>query len=86
MNGGPSNYLSSGSNDGREFIASEEIDLRTGKLIYDQVDVVVPGNGGMDLVVSRSYQKVLLPNLEVPHSIGNWSLDVSRIEGNAQQF
>jgi len=80
---GPSNLLSSGANGGGEFIAGEEIDLRTGKLTYNQVDVVVPGNGGMDIVVSRSYQKVPLPNLEVPHSIGNWSLDVPRIIGNA---
>jgi len=61
---------------------SERIDLRTGRLSLQNIDVVVPGNGGQDIIVGRAYKKNPRPNYGVPHSIGNWELDIPRISGN----
>lgn len=67
---------------------NEVIDTFTGKLQYHFTDLVIPGAGGMDLVIQRSYNSVDDPN-ETPSSsyygqefspLGQgWSLHMGRV-------
>ncbi len=66
-------------------LEGESIDIRTGKFELRNTDLSIPGNGGLDIVISRAYQKNLLPNYGVPHSIGSWELELPRITGNVGQ-
>jgi YD repeat-containing protein len=57
----PSFYQESGISRTREYINqhdAEHIDPFTGKLQYHFVDLFIPGNGGMDLKLQRSYNSV----------------------------
>lgn len=62
--------------------AGENIDLRSGRLFLEVADVSVPGNGGLDITITRQYQKRKLTNYEVPHAMGNWDIGIPRISGN----
>jgi len=64
-------------------IPGEKIDLHTGKVYHEVVDMVIPGNGGMDIKISRSYQKTSLPNYSVPHAMGNWEFSLPSITNNS---
>jgi YD repeat-containing protein len=57
----PSYYQESGISRTREYINqhdAEHIDPFTGKLQYHFVDLFIPGNGGMDLKLTRSYNSL----------------------------
>ena len=54
----PSYYQEAGPSRTRDYInqhANEKIDPYTGKLQWHYVDLFIPGNGGLDLKVQRSY-------------------------------
>ena len=58
-------------------VEGEAIDLRTLNVSWQSVDLVVPGNGGMDIVVSRSFGKV--PVHASGGFITKWTVDNPRI-------
>jgi len=66
-------------------LPGENIDMRTGRLMLNVTDVVLPGNGGMNIIVNRSFNKEQEPNFDTPYAGGNWSLDVPKIIGNRTQ-
>ena len=54
----PSYYEEAGDHDERDDVvqhATESVDPFTGKLRLSYVDMILPGNGGQDIVVQRSY-------------------------------
>ncbi|MBI4356433.1 MAG: RHS domain-containing protein [Gammaproteobacteria bacterium] len=57
-------------------IEGEHIDLRTGTFYWETTDLVIPGNGKLDIAVSRSFNKTAIPPLL---DIVNWQLEVPRI-------
>ncbi|VAW98253.1 hypothetical protein MNBD_GAMMA22-2438 [hydrothermal vent metagenome] len=63
-------------------LGGSDVDLRTGKVQQRNVDITIPGNGGLDIVVSRAYLKNQLTNYGVPHSLANWELELPKITGN----
>ena len=57
----------------------EHIDPFTGQVQYHHIDLVVPGNGGLDIVVQRSYASVR-DTLGPINSIGvGWNLHFGRV-------
>lgn len=57
----PSFYQEAGISPGREYVnqhANEHIDPFTGKLQWHFTDLFVPGNGGLDIAVQRSYSSL----------------------------
>ncbi|WP_161965992.1 RHS repeat domain-containing protein [Steroidobacter cummioxidans] len=52
----------------------EYLDVRTLTLSWETKELIVPGNGGLDIVVSRSFGKS-----PVYGPMGNWELEVPRI-------
>ncbi|MFC4314204.1 hypothetical protein ACFPN2_34380 [Steroidobacter flavus] len=52
----------------------EYLDVRTLTLSWETKELIVPGNGGLDIVVSRSFGKT-----PVYGPLGNWELEVPRI-------
>lgn len=87
----PSFYQEAGISKTRSYINqndSEHIDPFTGKLQHHFVDVFIPGNGGMDLKVQRSYNSVndlsnvndfwISPHEKSPVGIG-WTMHFGRV-------
>lgn len=62
-------------------INGEFLDLRTLSLSWEVKDLVVPGNGGLDLIVSRSFAKGRRGT-----SLANWDLEVPRIQIQAAPY
>jgi YD repeat-containing protein len=86
----PTFYQEPGLSPNRDVIdqhVSEKIDPFTGKLQIHAVDLFLPGNGGLDIKVQRSYSSVdeLLAdsrdtNLVVPSHIGvGWTMNFGRV-------
>jgi len=62
---------------------NERIDTFAGKLQWHNADLVIPGPGGFDLVVKRSYSS---PDLEYPEPspVGcGWTMHYGRVTRNA---
>jgi YD repeat-containing protein len=82
----PSFYAEAGLTSGHAHLSThgdEHIDTFTGKLQWHNVDLVVPGNGGLDLVVKRSYAS---PGIEYPEAspLGyGWTMHYGRVTRNA---
>lgn len=65
----PSFYEEPGLSRNRDFTnqhANERIDPATGKLQWHYVDLFIPGNGGLDLKVQRSYTSPYVPDFSSP--------------------
>lgn len=82
----PSFYQEPGRPMGRSLASShlaERIDPFTGKLQLRHVDLVVPGNGGFDLVVTRSYSSLAeaFPAYS-PYGVG-WTMHFGKVLRNA---
>lgn len=82
----PSFYQEGGLTPGHGHVSShgnEHIDTFTGKLQWHYADLAIPGPGGFDLLVKRSYSA---PDLEYPEAspVGyGWSMHFGRVMGNA---
>jgi YD repeat-containing protein len=79
----PSFYQESGLSRNRDYVnqhASEHIDPFTGKVQWHYVDLFVPGNGGMDIKVQRSYssRNELLNDDASPIGVG-WTMHFGRL-------
>jgi len=69
-------------------IPGEHIDSRTGELLLTATDLVVPGPGGMDLIVSRtrrttfyaSLQETLNQDHTFQEQLADWRLDVPYVQ------
>lgn len=59
----------------------EHLDVRTLTLSWETKELVVPGNGGLDLIVSRSFGKS-----PVYGPLGNWELETPRIQIQTTPF
>lgn len=57
-------------------IAGEHIDLRTLGLSWEVEDYVIPGNGGLDMVISRSFNRLS----HTPSDMGHWYFGVPRLQ------
>ena len=85
----PSFYEETGVSRNRDYVnqhADERIDLFTGKLQWHFTDLFIPGNGGLDLRVQRSYNSLndndkLWPDYS-PVGIG-WTMHFGRVLRNA---
>jgi hypothetical protein len=86
----PTFYQEPGLSPNREVVdqhVSEHIDPFTGKLQIHAVDLFLPGNGGLDIKVQRSYSSVdefladpRDTNLVVPSPIGvGWTMHFGRV-------
>ena len=56
-------------------IPGENIDLRKGALSWETLDVVVPGNGGLDIEIYRQF----MSNERIERAMEDWSLSLPRI-------
>lgn len=83
----PSYYEEAGTSPNRKYVnqhANEVIDPFTGKLQWHFTDLFIPGNGGLDLVVQRSYSSLpefilgSLPPEPAPAGIG-WTMHFGRV-------
>lgn len=78
----PSYYQEAGKSPNRDYVnqhPSEHIDTFTGKLQWHYVDLFIPGNGGFDLKVQRSYssQGEALP---APSAYGvGWTIHFGKV-------
>jgi len=69
-------------------VPGESIDPRTGALTLSAVDIVMPGNGGMDIVVSRTRRDSFFAdpgpdyfeNRSFQSTIADWNLDIPFIQ------
>ena len=69
-------------------VPGERIDPRTGSLEFQAADLTVPGNGGLDIVVSRTRRTSFFAHQGATYvtdgsfqdSIADWSLDIPNIE------
>ncbi len=69
-------------------VAGEKIDMRTGALSFDAVDVSVPGDGGMNIAVSRTRMNSFFASDSTLYSnerklgdfMGDWSLNIPYIQ------
>ena len=57
-------------------VEGEHIDLRTQAVSWETTDLLIPGNGGLDLEVSRSYNRIPFSYQQM----GNWVLGLPRIQ------
>ena len=57
-------------------IEGESIDPRTLHLGWEVTDLMIPGNGGLDLVISRSFGMLA----HTPSDMGHWYFGVPRIQ------
>ena len=78
----PSFYQEAGLSPNRDYVnqhANESIDPFSGKLQWHFVDVFIPGNGGLDIKVQRSYSSLneLLPD-DSPYGAG-WTMHFGRV-------
>src|SRR6266508_2280673 len=87
----PSFYQEPGQSRTRDYVnqhANEKIDPFTGKLQWHFVDLFIPGNGGMDLKVQRSYTAPFVPTFNSPPwemtatGLG-WTMHFGRVLRNA---
>jgi YD repeat-containing protein len=87
----PSFYEEPGISRTRDYTdqhAHEHIDPFTGKLQWHFVDLFIPGNGGLDLKVQRSYSTPYLPDFTTPpweptlSGLG-WTMHFGRVIRNA---
>ena len=76
------NYDEPGLNSGRSFVSHsdfEAIDPFTGNLELHYIDQVIPGNGGFDLRVQRSYNMLKLGEALSPFGRG-WDIHFGRVK------
>jgi YD repeat-containing protein len=59
-----------------ERITDEVINLKTGEIYLETRDISIPGNGGMDLNIYRSFAK--FPNIYFTY-MRNWELEIPRV-------
>lgn len=57
-------------------VEGEAIDPRTLAVSWETEDFVIPGNGGLDLAISRSFNRIA----HTPSQMGHWYLGVPRIQ------
>lgn len=62
---------------------SERIDPFTGTVSYEVLETMLPGDGGMDIIVSRAFNKNPYPSAGSAASAYNWEISVPRIYMNA---
>jgi YD repeat-containing protein len=78
----PTFYQEPGFSPNRDYVnqhVSEHIDPFTGKLQFHSVDLFIPGNGGMDIKVQRSYNSIN-ELLEEPTALGvGWTMSYGRV-------
>ena len=82
----PSYYEEPGISNTRDYLgqhANERIDPFTGKLQWHYVDLFIPGNGGMDMKVTRSYTSPYVPGLTTPWEPNltglGWTMHAGRV-------
>lgn len=56
-------------------IPGESIDLRKGMLGWETLDVLLPGNGGLDIEIYRQF----MSNERIERAMEDWSLSLPRI-------
>ncbi len=66
-----------------ESLNDEIIDYRTGQLYLETLDISIPGNGGMDLNVYRSFAKEPRKYFTL---LRNWDLEIPRISMPANHY
>lgn len=59
-----------------EGLEGEHIDMRTLAVSWEVTDYVLPGNGGLDIRISRSFNKLS----HTPSDMGHWYFGVPRIQ------
>lgn len=64
-------------------LAGEYIDKRTGLMYWETLDVAIPGNGGLDIEVYRSFGK---HNASYFTLMQNWELELPRVVVPANPF
>jgi len=87
----PSFYEEPGLSRTRDYVnqhANERVDPFTGKLQWHYVDLFIPGNGGFDLKVQRSYTSPYVPDFTSPPweptPVGlGWTMHFGRVLRNA---
>ena len=57
-------------------VEGEHIDLRTLGLSWEATDFVVPGDGGLDITISRSFNRLS----HTPSDMGHWYFGVPRLQ------
>jgi YD repeat-containing protein len=57
-------------------VQGEHIDPRTLSLSWEVEDFVLPGNGGLDIVISRSFNRLA----HTPSQMGHWYFGVPRVQ------
>lgn len=57
-------------------VAGEHIDPRTLSVSWEVEDFVLPGNGGLDIVISRSFNRLA----HTPSQMGHWYFGVPRVQ------
>lgn len=82
----PSFYQEPGLSNNRQYIsqhADERIDPFTGKLQFHFVDLYIPGNGGLDLKVQRSYSSLDEELTEFSPAGLGWTMHFGRVLSRA---
>ncbi len=78
----PSFYEEAGFAPNHDYVSqhpSEQVDPFSGKLKLNYVDLFIPGNGGMDIKIQRSYHSVAeTPEEATPYGVG-WSMNFGRV-------
>src|SRR5689334_23297440 len=80
-------YDEPGITPGRDYISqhfAEHIDPFSGNLSLQQTDLSIPGNGGFDLVVRRSYNANAIALAASPFGRG-WDIHFGRVTHRADQ-
>jgi YD repeat-containing protein len=78
----PSFYQEPGLSPGRDYVnqhASEHIDPFTGKVQWHFTDLFIPGNGGMDLAIQRSYSSLDDKFPEASPAGYGWTMHFGRV-------
>jgi hypothetical protein len=78
----PSFYQEPGISPNRQYVsqhANEHIDPFTGKLQWHYTDLFIPGNGGLDLAVQRSYTSQDLKYPEASPAGFGWTMHFGRV-------
>ena len=85
---GPNHYEEPGLQPGRDYINQhfgENIDPLSGNLSLQYVDLFLPGNGGFDIKVVRSYNQRKINEFYSPFGRG-WDIHFGRIRNTAGQI
>jgi YD repeat-containing protein len=83
----PNHYNEPGINPNREYVNqhfAEQIDPFSGNLQLHYVDVFLPGNGGFDLKVQRSYNVLKVGDNYSPYGRG-WDMHFGRVKHRTNQ-